>query len=222
MPWDSYKDETRRRIKLGFCRRCLVKKARPGKSYCAPCLPAMRRHSQRMSDKLKRAGLCKECCRNPRWSGHQFCRSCYYRERRAWRARHLKRYIRLRKLGICTLCGKRKSRGKHYCPKCGKRQMDNQREKVRALRLEALRVYGGNPPSCKCCGEKETRFLSIDHVNNDGCRHRKRYGGLTGLWSWLRARDYPKGFQVLCMNCNWGRAYTEGKVCPHKLKKATP
>jgi hypothetical protein len=40
-----------------------------------------------------------------------------------------------------------------------------------------------------------------------------------GLNTWRRCgqkHGYPEGFQVLCMNCNWGR-YRNGGVCPHEL-----
>jgi len=33
---------------------------------------------------------------------------------------------------------------------------------------------------------------------------------------WLRKYNYPKGFQVLCHNCNMAKRFG---VCPHKEKK---
>jgi len=34
------------------------------------------------------------------------------------------------------------------------------------------------------------------------------------LYSWLKKNNFPKGFQVLCMNCN----FAKGKLgkCPHQ------
>lgn len=79
----------------------------------------------------------------------------------------------------------------------------------------AFRHYGGY--ICACCGETEPLFLTLDHVNNDGYV-RNKYGGEARsgarLYHWLHAHSYPEGFQVLCMNCNLGKA-RNGGICPH-------
>jgi len=83
------------------------------------------------------------------------------------------------------------------------------------VKLDVFIHYGGNPPKCACCGESGLRFLTIDHINNDGGKHRKL--GLTGarLYRWLIKNNFPKEFQILCYNCNCGRA-RNGGICPHK------
>ncbi len=81
------------------------------------------------------------------------------------------------------------------------------------LRHQAILMYGGY--RCACCGDGEALFLTIDHVNNDGARHRRRVGASDGFYRWLKRKGYPKGFQVLCSNCNHGRYRNDG-VCPHK------
>lgn len=91
------------------------------------------------------------------------------------------------------------------------------------LRREVLNAYGGM--KCACCGETEETFLSLDHVNNDGAEHRRvlsgkteRSGGITTqLYNWLKRNNYPSGFQVLCMNCNFSKA-RNGGVCAHQSK----
>lgn len=90
-------------------------------------------------------------------------------------------------------------------------------ERSKRLKSAAYEAYGGYV--CACCGESERAFLSLDHVNNDGFAHRraalgKNYGA-SGLYMWLRKNGYPAGFQVLCMNCNYGKRMNGG-VCPHK------
>lgn len=79
------------------------------------------------------------------------------------------------------------------------------------LRMMALERYGA---ICKCCDEDEQRFLTIDHINNDGAEHRKtlKYS----IYLWLKQHNYPKGFQILCFNCNLAKEF-DG-VCPHKSK----
>ncbi len=82
------------------------------------------------------------------------------------------------------------------------------------LRHLAVMAYGGY--RCACCGETEPKFLTLDHIFNDGNAHRKsmRNRG-AGIYKWLRDHKYPAGFQILCMNCNHGKALNKG-VCPHK------
>ena len=74
-------------------------------------------------------------------------------------------------------------------------------------------AYGGY--RCACCGTREALFLTIDHIENDGACHRRRVGFSTGFLKWLKRNGYPKGFQVLCSNCNLGR-HRNGGTCPHK------
>ena len=87
-----------------------------------------------------------------------------------------------------------------------------QRERNAALRAEMLAAYGAN---CACCGESERIFLDLDHINNDGARHRREMGNQAQVLLALRAAGWPRdAFQVLCCNCNQGKA-RNGGICPH-------
>lgn len=69
---------------------------------------------------------------------------------------------------------------------------------------------------CKCCGEFHEEFLTMDHVNNDGAKHRKEIGKETIiLYKWLVAHNFPKEFQPLCWNCNTSKGFFG--YCPHKI-----
>lgn len=105
---------------------------------------------------------------------------------------------------------------RRYCsPECRDATLDEQRRDTRRReRLAALRAYGGDSPACACCGESVLLFLSLDHVNGGGRKHRQETGG-GGFYSWLRRHGYPAGFQVLCHNCNLGRQLNGG-LCPHQ------
>ena len=101
------------------------------------------------------------------------------------------------------------------------REKNNERERLRyvKLRQEILDAYGRK---CACCGEKEILFLEVDHVNNDGKKHRRKLksGSAKAVYRDLQKRGYPKdGFQLLCANCNQGKK-RNGGICPHK--KNTP
>jgi hypothetical protein len=82
------------------------------------------------------------------------------------------------------------------------------RLKVRLLVIEG---YGGK---CSCCGESEIKFLTIEHENKDGKKHRKETNG--HYYQDLIKRGFPKGYTVLCFNCNCAKGFYE--VCPHQLK----
>jgi hypothetical protein len=72
------------------------------------------------------------------------------------------------------------------------------------IKMEALKHYS---PSLQCvrCGIADIDVLCIDHINEDGAKQRFQSGRRTGfsVYYWLRDNNYPEGFQVLCMNCNW-------------------
>jgi len=79
----------------------------------------------------------------------------------------------------------------------------------------AYQAYGGK---CTCCGEPNWKFLTFDHVNNDGAAHRRKIGK-NRLYEWLEKNGYPKdGFQLHCWSCNLGKYHNNG-VCPHKETK---
>jgi hypothetical protein len=71
--------------------------------------------------------------------------------------------------------------------------------------------YSNNDPKCACCGERHYEFLAIDHIYGGGCRHKKEIKCCLPLW--LIKNNFPKGFQILCHNCNMAKGFY-GK-CPH-------
>lgn len=83
----------------------------------------------------------------------------------------------------------------------------------RRLRLKCLDYYGNSNPKCACCGETEIKFLTIDHINNDGAKHRKMVK-TSNIYQWLVKNKFPEGFQLLCYNCNCSKGFYG--ECPHK------
>jgi hypothetical protein len=124
-----------------------------------------------------------------------------------------------------TLCPDCRERRKGwYHTRYHERELKNGKLRRQALKLAAFHAYGG--PVCKCCGERHTEFLSIDHLNNDGAAHRRQLasekwkasGRGVKFYEWLKNHNYPPGFQVLCFNCNFAKGHF--KICPHELEKA--
>lgn len=126
----------------------------------------------------------------------------------------------------CSICGKTNDWADHtICHKCGYQKYKKgttknetyrtyQKEYNARIKKEVLGHYGGK---CACCGETILFFLTIDHINGGGVKHRKEVvgGGGLALYHWLKKNGYPEGFQVLCFNCNSGRS-ANGGICPHK------
>ena len=81
-------------------------------------------------------------------------------------------------------------------------------------KYKVLYHYSNTKLICACCNESIYEFLTLDHPNNDGAKHRKQIGGSFAIYNWLIKNNYPKGFRVLCMNCNAARGWY-GK-CPHE------
>ncbi|UKV75206.1 hypothetical protein FOC29_28265 [Burkholderia vietnamiensis] len=79
-----------------------------------------------------------------------------------------------------------------------------------------IAAYGG---AWNCCGEREPMFLQLDHVENDGHVDRKIRKTSAKLWATLKKLGWPNDrYQLLCANCNFGKAMNGG-VCPHQSKE---
>lgn len=132
------------------------------------------------------------------------CRNCNNKERIAWRRKNYKRW----------------------------RQTDNERrrrnkDKINSARnlhnLELKRrIIAHYGAECSCCGEKTPAFLTIDHIDGGGDKHRKQLFGKnmggTKFYHWLEKQEYPRGYSVLCWNCNCGKRINRG-ICPHQETK---
>lgn len=156
--------------------------------------------------------LCRFCKKESDYGTALICRECnkkYMREYYQKNRTHLREKEKER--------GKRRRLNQDYIATERKRG----REIWANLRHEAIMAYGGY--ICKCCGITEPLFLTIDHVNNDGAKHRREIGYKTGNGKgassatvrWLKKNNYPEGFQILCLNCNMGKERNKG-TCPHK------
>lgn len=97
-----------------------------------------------------------------------------------------------------------------------KRMSESYKRSRRKLRIQVLSHYSKGTPKCNCCGETMYEFLSIDHINNDGAKHRKEKITSKMLYQWLVKNNYPENFQVLCMNCNFAKGHYG--FCPHNKK----
>jgi hypothetical protein len=82
------------------------------------------------------------------------------------------------------------------------------------IRMQILLHYSDGRIECACCGETMVKFLTIDHLEGGGVKHKKERRGIR-LDLWLYKNNFPRGYRILCYNCNCGRALNNG-ICPHK------
>lgn len=89
--------------------------------------------------------------------------------------------------------------------------------KFKKKRIVLEHYSKGSKMSCSCCGEKQFHFLILEHINGGGNKERKKFknAGIT-LWNHLIKEGFPKGYDVLCYNCNICSSHM---ICPHKTNK---
>jgi hypothetical protein len=116
-----------------------------------------------------------------------------------------------------TCCSCANEKKKPYKEENRERTRAHLLKKRRQLKLEIIAAYGGE---CECCRESRAEFLSIDHINGGGRRHRKQLAeeGI-GFYDWLKKQGFPQDeYRLLCYNCN----LSLGKLgyCPHQSDRS--
>lgn len=96
---------------------------------------------------------------------------------------------------LCKYCFSSKKIKKYICHHCNSKIKRNYQIN---LKIKAYSVYGN---VCRTCNCNKLEFLTIDHIKNDGAKHRKT---IHNIYSWLKNNNYPTdNFQILCFNCNY-------------------
>jgi len=100
--------------------------------------------------------------------------------------------------GLCR-CEKERIEPHTYCFECLKKARSHNSRQHAHWRTLCFDHYGNK---CECCGEDNSVFLELDHVNNDGKKHRQIAG--PHLARWLSMNNFPSEWeiQILCANCH--------------------
>ena len=199
----AYRD---RRHLAGLCVRCGILPPLPGRPTCGCADKYLKdRKTRLLSD-----GLCYQCA-NPRERVEiKTCNSCAD----TYSKRNTSRREKRSAAGTCLNCGGEKKEKSTWCSSC----KDADRLYAKQRRSKVLVAYG---EICTCCKESDSRFLTIDHIDGGGSKHRRelskspRRASSGVLIRWLIKKGFPSGFQILCFNCNCGRAINGG-ICPHQ------
>lgn len=94
--------------------------------------------------------------------------------------------------------------------KCIKCSQDHAKKQKIDMKIAAIAHYSGGTGRCHRCGIDDPDVLTIDHIAQDGAKHRRNNGiagsnsktGTTYFARWLKQNGYPPGYRVLCFNCN--------------------
>jgi hypothetical protein len=83
------------------------------------------------------------------------------------------------------------------------------------LKREILSFYGKECLLRCCwsdCNISDPDMLTLDHINNDGAKHRKETN-MKGarLYKYLKDNEFPSGYQTLCMNHQFKKQLVLGR-----------
>jgi hypothetical protein len=106
---------------------------------------------------------------------------------------------------------KRLAYAKRHHKKHRSRLLAEMKAAAAARKQTVMAHYGG---ACHCCGISHLAFLTIDHIEGRTRATRRIAGSGQRTYQYLIRHHFPPGYQVLCWNCNQGRA-VNGGICPH-------
>jgi len=100
--------------------------------------------------------------------------------------------------------------------------------RVKVLQYYSKHLSKSNISCCNCCGENSyIEFLAVDHIAG---RHQMdsepelvKLGYSSKMQSsvllkWIIDNNFPKGFQILCHNCNLAKGHSKDNKCPMENK----
>lgn len=131
----------------------------------------------------------------------------------AWYQANRERIAEERKRKYAADPGEAKHRTQEWRKANREKARELSRRYWRQLREQMIEAYGA---ACACCGEKNPKFLALDHTNGDGSEERRKSGkpfSNANIIKQLRRDGWPKGrHQLLCHNCNCARGFY-GSCC---------
>lgn len=198
----SYQEAIRRGLCVNWCGR---KSTFVGHT-CEPCRKKTAVAKKKWLEAARAQGLCQNGCGKRSVKGRVYCQECRAKKTEMAALRR----ERLKLDGRCA-CGHKSKATTRSCERC----IEYGKSAQLRIKLAVVNHYGD---CCACCGESNIRFLSVDHINNDGAEHRRKIsngGRAPHFYTWIINNGFPDFLQLLCFNCNFGKG-KNGGVCPHE------
>ncbi len=155
-------------------------------------------------------GKCPTCGRD--WGGTtNRCDFCLTKRRAVYEDKVLH--------GLCVADGcQREATHDKMCQEHREDMRLREQRKHKKIRDEAYAQYGGYRCACPGCTCTTPEFMQLDHINNDGGKHRREIGGCQQIGGnrilyWLKRHKWPKIVQPMCANCNFAKGHYG--ACPH-------
>ena len=129
------------------------------------------------------------------------------RERERARARELySKYKVIRRITNRVSYRKRKERILEY-----------RKSFIKNTKIQVISHYSQGLNKCALCDEKRLVCLTIDHIKGGGNKHRKeiKVASGTSFARWLIVNNFPEGYRILCMNCQFAEVDRLRKVKYH-------
>jgi hypothetical protein len=94
---------------------------------------------------------------------------------------------------------------------------ESKENRLKVLQYYSKRLSKSDIPCCNCCGlNSHIEFLTVDHIVGrqemdfepelKKLKYMSKLSG-TALVIWIIKNNFPKGFQILCHNCNQTKGY---------------
>ena len=143
--------------------------------------------------------ICRICKQMPPEPGKCRCKACADKENAAIQAKRLAKKL----AGICRQCNMPVVGYSWFCENHLRLQREHKYEQA----SKAFEVLDGK---CFGCGETERRFLTFDHVENDGAFDRRNNLGPRNIASGIIRGDHLDRIQCLCYNCQRAKQRNDG------------
>lgn len=185
-----------RKPATGVCIRVGCGQPKVVASYCEEHRSADRARLRQRYRDLRVVGFCTDySCKQPAVPGKSYCQ-----RHLDYRACQRRKEVAKKRLTDATWVVRQLAKKRNY-----------RKSRIQDLKREVAKGYGGH---CKCCGEDQIEFLTIDHIDRTS-RHKDRKMNRRDFLASIIKKGFPKSFQVLCFNCNCAKQ--DKGFCPHEL-----
>jgi len=95
-----------------------------------------------------------------------------------------------------------------------KKNKDKKAEYGKKIKKKVMNFYSSGEMRCRDCKEDILELLTIEHINGGGVKQRKEMRS-HNIYKWLIKENFPPGYAVLCIRCNW----LKGKVSKERYEE---